>query len=68
MEFLSQKSPKHSRVKEGVVLNESYVSNPLDQVLFQDPFFVFLEKSKGGVCSAKNSLLQSVRKILGTTV
>ena len=67
VEFLSQKSPKHSRVEEGLVLNEAYVSNPLDQVLFQDPFVVFLEKSKGGVCSTNNSLLQIVRKILSIT-
>ena len=67
-EFLSQESPKYSQVEERVVLNEAYVSNPLDQVLFQDPFVVFLEKSKGVVCSTQNSLLQRLKKILGTTV
>ena len=55
VEFLSQKSPKHSQVEEGVVLNEAYISNPLDQVLFQDPFVVFLEKSKKEVIGHEHS-------------
>ena len=41
-----QGGPKYSQVEERVVLNEAYISKPLDQVLFQDPFVVFLEKSE----------------------
>ena len=55
-------------MEEGVVLDEAYVSSPQDQVSFQDPFVFFLEKSKRGVFSTKNSLMQGLKKILGTIV
>ena len=67
-ELLYQESPKYSQVEEKVVLNEAYISNPLDQVLFQDPFVVFLEKSEGVVGSIMNKLLPIMRKNLSTTV
>ena len=63
-EFLYQESPRYSQVEERVVLNEAYVSNPLDQVLFQDPFVVFLEKSKGVVGSIMKKFLPRMRKKL----
>ena len=33
-------------MEERVVLNESCISKPLDQALFQDPFAVFLKESE----------------------
>ena len=63
-----QESPKYSQVEEKVVLNEAYISNPLDQVLFQDPFVVFLEKSEGVVGSIMNKLLPRMKKNLSTTI
>ena len=55
-------------MEDGVVLDEAYISSPQDQVSFQDPFAIFLEKCKRGVCYTMNSLLQSVRKNISTTV
>ena len=66
--ILSQKNPKVSQVREGVILNEGYFSNPLGQLLFTDPFFVSLEAFKEGIKHAKNSLWWSLKKIWSTTV
>ena len=68
VEFLSQKSPKLSKVEKKAVLDQAYFLNPLGQVLFQDPFSIFLEIVEEGVKNLKSSLLQSVRKFLGTIV
>ena len=68
MDFISQKSLKHSQVEEGVVLNEAYVSSPRIQVLFQDSFADLLEAFEEGVKHVKSSLMQNFNNILGTTV
>ena len=67
-EIISQKDPKVSQVKEGVILNEVYFSNPLGQLLFEDPFAVSLETFKEGVKHAKKILWQSLQKIWGATI
>ena len=67
-ELFYQGGPKYSQVEERVVLNEAYISKPLDQVLFQDPFVVFLEKSVGVVGSIINKLLPRMRKNLSSTI
>ena len=67
-ELLYQGGPKYSQVEERVILNESYISKPLDQALFQDPFVVFLKKSERVVGFIMNKLLPRMRKSLSTTV
>lgn len=67
-EIISQKDPKVSQVKEGVILNEAYFLNSLGQLLFEYPFFVSLETFKARVKHARNSLWQRLKKIWGATI
>lgn len=51
-----------------MILDTTGYSNPQSQALFQDPFVVFLETFEKELKYARNSLLQDLNKILGTTI
>ena len=55
-------------MEEEAILDQAYFPNPHIQVLFQDPFTDLLEALKEGVKHVKSSLMQGLKKILGTTI